>query len=206
MNKTCKDCGVTKPLSDYYHRNGNPFAECRVCNLKRQAVYRKKQDRSKYWKKRYSENKESIQSYNKEYYRKYRERFAERNKKYIEKNREKLYESNRLRYQENKEEYKEINDRWRANNTDKINANSAKRYALKADAIPPWLSKEDKENIKSIYSLCSKLTESTGTPHHVDHIVPLKGRNVCGLHVPWNLQVISAEENLSKGNRYDDWT
>lgn len=58
--------------------------------------------------------------------------------------------------------------------------------------------------IASIYEACRKRSAVTGVPHHVDHIVPLQGRMVCGLHVHWNLQIMTASENCRKSNRFFD--
>lgn len=77
----------------------------------------------------------------------------------------------------------------------------ARRRAKKLQATPPWLTDDHKKSIAAIYRRAVQLTKETGTEYHVDHIVPLAGRNVRGLHVPWNLQVITASENHRKWNK-----
>jgi hypothetical protein len=80
--------------------------------------------------------------------------------------------------------------------------NSAKRRASKLQRTPNWLTEEDHWMFEEIYSLAKLREELTGVKWHVDHKIPLQGELVCGLHVPTNLQVITATENLSKGNSY----
>lgn len=67
-------------------------------------------------------------------------------------------------------------------------------------ATPKWLTKEHKQQIADTYELMRDCRTVTGEDYHVDHIVPLKGENICGLHVPWNLQVLPAYVNISKSN------
>jgi hypothetical protein len=77
----------------------------------------------------------------------------------------------------------------------------AKRKACKLNATPNWLTREDILQIEELF-ICARMFKLyTGQEYHVDHIVPLQGENVCGLHVPWNLQVILASENLCKSNK-----
>jgi len=66
-------------------------------------------------------------------------------------------------------------------------------------AMPKWA---DRGSIFKIYQEAMRMTRTTGIKHHVDHIVPLKHPLVCGLHIPCNLQVIPAVENLKKQNRF----
>jgi hypothetical protein len=86
-------------------------------------------------------------------------------------------------------------------NPDKRNAIQAKRRASNLQATPKWLTTEQLKQILTFYVEAKRLEQETGVKYHVDHIIPLQGSNVCGLHVPWNLQILSATENLSKGNK-----
>lgn len=79
-------------------------------------------------------------------------------------------------------------------------ANGAKRRATKLNATPPWLTKHQLHEMKLMYAKRLNITRKTGIMHHVDHIVPLNHPEVCGLHLPWNLRVITEEENCAKSN------
>jgi len=75
--------------------------------------------------------------------------------------------------------------------------------------MPAWLTPDHHQQMKDIYELAHDCTIMTGEVHTVDHIVPLCGFNVSGLHVPWNLQVLPADLNWSKARRHfgpDAWT
>jgi hypothetical protein len=78
-------------------------------------------------------------------------------------------------------------------------AESKRNHALRlTGACPAWV---DRCEIEAIYANAAARTRDTGTPYEVDHEVPLQGAHVCGLHVPWNLRVITRLQNRSKGNR-----
>ena len=90
-------------------------------------------------------------------------------------------------------------------NSEQYAAKTAKRRAAKLQRTPCWLTSEGLWLIEEYYHLAQKRTELLGFPWHVDHIIPLQGRNVSGLHVPENLQVIPGIENIKKSNKYDNW-
>ena len=67
---------------------------------------------------------------------------------------------------------------------------------------PKWLTYEMLAEIDNIYAEARALSKRTGIQYDVDHIVPLKGKNISGLHVPWNLQILKHSTNVKKGNKY----
>jgi hypothetical protein len=161
-------------------------------------------------KKRYNKNMESSEFKDKK--NKKGAEFREKNKeeirrKYEERMKDPEYildckEKKKIYYENNKEEIKENARLYLKNNKAKSNANGAKKKAAKIQATPKWLTKEHLQEIENFYIKAKEMEKETGKKYHVDHIVPLQGKTVCGLHVPWNLQILEASENISKGNRF----
>lgn len=145
--------------------------------------------------------RECIAAYSKARYAANRDREREKNRI----NYEARKDANRAKalehYRANKEQHAARMREWQKANPHRVAAYTRARKAGLGQATPMWLSKEQHEAMAAIYAEAAMLAAQTGVPHHVDHIVPLKGRKVCGLHVPWNLRAIPASENQSKSNK-----
>lgn len=88
--------------------------------------------------------------------------------------------------------------RWKKNNPERSAANNGRNSARRRAAVPLWANLSE---IDAIYAEARRLQLSTGIRMSVDHIIPIKGKNVCGLHVPNNLRVMPLTDNIRKGNR-----
>lgn len=131
------------------------------------------------------------------------EKVKEQNKRYAKKHPEKLVAKS-LRWKENNpERAAEVSKKTRTKNKARIIANKAAYRAAKGNRTPAWLSDFDKLKIKCIYSIAAMLTRENKEPWHVDHIIPLNGKNVSGLHVPSNLWFIRGSENTLKNNKFE---
>jgi hypothetical protein len=97
---------------------------------------------------------------------------------------------------------KKVSAKWQKNNKGTVNANTRKRQAALLKRTPSWLTSFDILKMKCFYQVAAMRSVDSGQAWHVDHIVPLQGDSVCGLHVPWNLQIIPASENLRKYNKH----
>lgn len=130
------------------------------------------------------ENKEKVKEYQQRYREKHKEAIQERHKKWVD---------------NNKEANKEHKKKWEESNKGKVRAKNSRRRVRKVSATIEGFNSE----ISEIYEDCSLLCLVTGDYYEVDHIVPLQGKTVCGLHVPWNLQILHRKDNRSKGNKHE---
>lgn len=89
------------------------------------------------------------------------------------------------------------NVRYKQNNKGSVNHNHAKRKRMVKQATPPWANMED---IEAIYKEAAMLSDKNNIKYHVDHIMPINSKLLCGLHVPWNLQILTESENCAKRN------
>jgi 5-methylcytosine-specific restriction endonuclease McrA len=122
-------------------------------------------------------------------------------KRYYEKNRPAVIARAAARPAEEKRRNRaEYKDR----NVDVVRADTSVRKRRHREATPRWLTPSERLQMRELYVQARKMTELTRERYVVDHIVPLRGESVCGLHVPWNLRVITQEENLKKSNKHVD--
>ena len=138
-----------------------------------------------------------------EYFRAYNESEAgkQAKRRYYEANKEQVIARANARPLEERTRHRE---KYKKQNPDLYKAFNSVRKRRHKNATPPWITQEQKEAIKGLYLHAMRLTKITGERYVVDHIIPLINPTVCGLHVPWNLRVITQKENLLKSNKLID--
>ena len=140
----------------------------------------------------YAKNKEKVKAY----YAKWRaanmDKWRECIRQYQEAHPERINEAGRRYRERHPEKNRDRHRQYNAMHPGRKQARCVLRRARKLNATPQWV---DREAIAAIYA------EAASRGKHVDHIVPLAGKNVCGLHVPWNLQLLDPAENLRKSNK-----
>lgn len=189
--KQCNKCKEVKELDRFNvskaMKDGHQ-AVCRVCS--------KKISREIYWK-----DPEKARSIQKRYAKDNPEKIKVRNDRFRANNPEKVILNNTEYRKNNLEKSKKDCSQWKKDNPDKVNSINTRRYAKKLNAIPPWLTKEQYKEIQEFYTLAKELQWLSEESLEVDHIIPLQGKNVSGLHVPWNLQILPKSINIKKSNK-----
>jgi hypothetical protein len=138
-----------------------------------------------------------------EYFREYNksEQVKERKHDWYLENRERVMAAAATRPQHVKREHQQA---WKARNLVWTRADTKARRRKHREATPPWLSRKHKSETRQLYQIAITMTQTTGEQYVVDHIYPLRSDVVCGLHVPWNLRVVTQAENLKKSNGLPD--
>lgn len=124
-------------------------------------------------------------------------------RRYYEKNRDAVIARAAARSPSEVRQYK---DKHKERNPEYYKALTSVRKRRHRNATPKWLGSQEKVAMRQLYLKAQELTKLTGVRYVVDHIVPLINPEVCGLHVPWNLQIMTQEENLKKSNKILDTT
>lgn len=179
--KKCSKCCIEKPAQENFLWVKTRYHSwCNVC----------RKDEKRQW---YLKNQESEKAKGKEFH-----------KTYYPANKEKISTRTIEWQQKNKEKYSAKSKRHYQNNKEKSFANSAKYRAARRNACPKWFDRATQEQIEKIYIDARKISSETGVAHEVDHIIPLVSDVVCGLHVPWNLQILTQFKNRSKRNNLEN--
>lgn len=186
----CNNCSQIKPTIEF-QPNVNAatgfMKECRECK-----------------RKKWHEYNDSNPNWNVERKKVYRANGGkEKDLEYYLINKDKITEKGRAWYYQNREKRLLQFKLWAVNNPEKYYKRYKKRKNTLLQADYSWWDKQKfNAKLKELIKEKFELETMTGLPYHIDHVIPLLGKNVCGLHVWNNLQVLSATENLSKGNKY----
>ena len=179
MKKTCTRCREEKPadmFSKFKRSRDGLHAFCKECNKECSRKTRLKDGQKE---------KERLRAI--EYRKNNPDKAKDADLKYRKNNRAKARKATRS---------------WQLRNPIANAIAASKRRARKRCATPAWLTDEHHEQIKELHEVARMFRLYTGVEYHVDHIVPLGGKSVCGLHVPWNMTVLVGVENQRKKNRY----
>lgn len=138
----------------------------------------------------------------KQHYQLHKDQYKKRALNWRREHKKKVAEISARYYQKNKEAIQLRLD------VPKMRAYQKKRKLSAKRAAPPWLTSDHLFKMETIYRKAATLQKLLSIPMQVDHIIPLQGKDVCGLHVPWNLRAIPAEINQWKKNKLppkEDW-
>lgn len=210
QNKFCPTCKQYKQTSDFGSNKSKKdglATSCKVCKSKSDRDYRiNNKDKVAAGKRKcYLSNRDHYDSKTKSWVNSNKDGRSKIIKRYYDSNQEAILEKQAIYRDNNREICRQRIKDWYLRNVDKSRAKDCKYRATKLKATPLWLTDNQLEDIVSVYRLARDCELISGQSYHVDHIVPLQGRDVCGLHVAWNLQVIPSDLNLKKSNRHNDW-
>jgi hypothetical protein len=158
----------------------------------------------KAWQKAYAQrNREKAYQKVKEWRAENPDKLAEQHKRYAARYPEKMVAKVLAWKERNPKKAAEVSRKSRQKHAARVLANKAKYRAAKLQATPSWLNKGHWFEIGCVY-LYRDALKRVGLDYHVDHVVPLQGKKVSGLHVPENLQVLPADRNRLKNNHYGE--
>lgn len=185
--RECSKCASYLPICEFSKHRGLNLGfntSCKSCKPS-------KEERKKHNVSRYKKRQEN------------REEYLQDRRDYRLRNRDRLNEKERKHWELNKEKFKVKCKKWK-----KVNAHICIEYVYIRNVTKKrtlnTLSPEQKSKVRELYKQCRKLNDAKdGTIYSVDHIIPLISKDVCGLHVPENLRILTKTDNSRKGNKFD---